>query len=88
MSFTKRVGIKISSRSGPEVIKLVFLFNSADHVIFPATKYENANNRWHFHIYQQIIFHAQLCLARFQVFATVSKLRFIHVISSTKLMLS
>ena len=29
--------------SGPEVIKLVFMLNSAEHEIFPAKKYENAN---------------------------------------------
>ena len=36
---------------GPEVIKLFFMLNSAAHEIFPANKYENANNSWHFHIY-------------------------------------
>ena len=28
-----------------------FLLNSAQHEIFSANKYENANNSWHFHIY-------------------------------------
>ena len=40
------------------------MLNSAEHEIFSANKYENANNSWHFHIYQQRNFHAQLCLAR------------------------
>ena len=39
------------SRPGPEVIKLFFMLNSAEHEIFSANKYENANNSWHFHIY-------------------------------------
>ena len=28
-----------------------FLLNIAEHRIFFANKYENANNFWHFHIY-------------------------------------
>ena len=28
-----------------------FLLNIADHENFSANKYENANYRWHFHIY-------------------------------------
>ena len=40
------------------------MLNSAEHEIFPANKYENANNSWHFHIYLQRNFHAQLYLAR------------------------
>ena len=28
-----------------------FMLNSAEHEIFSANKYENANNSWHFHIY-------------------------------------
>ena len=35
---------------GPEVMKL-FVLNSAEHDVFSANKYENANNSWHFHIY-------------------------------------
>ena len=27
------------------------MLNSAEHEIFPANKYENANNSWHLHIY-------------------------------------
>ena len=34
----------------PEVVTF-FMLNSADHEIFPANKYENANNSWHFNIY-------------------------------------
>ena len=44
--------------------KTFFMLNSAEHIIFSANKYENANNSWHFGIYQQRNFHAQLCLAR------------------------
>ena len=36
---------------GPKVIKPFFMLNSAEHNIFSANKYENANNSWHFHIY-------------------------------------
>ena len=36
---------------GPEVIKLFFMLNSAEHEIFSANKYENANKSWHFHIH-------------------------------------
>ena len=28
-----------------------FMLNSAEHEIFSAYKYENANNSWYFHIY-------------------------------------
>ena len=38
--------------------------NYAEHDIFSANRYENANNSWHFHIYRQRNFYAQLCLAR------------------------
>ena len=31
--------------------KTFFMLNSAEHEIFSANKYENANNRWHFHIF-------------------------------------
>ena len=31
--------------------KTFFMLNSAEHEIFSANKYENANNNWHFHIY-------------------------------------
>ena len=36
------------------------LLNIAENEIFPVNKYENANNSWHFHIYLQTKFHAQL----------------------------
>ena len=41
-----------------------FKLNSAEHKIFSANIYENANNSWRFHIYKQRKFHAHLCLAR------------------------
>ena len=31
--------------------KMFFMLNSAEHEIFSAYKYENANKSWHFHIY-------------------------------------
>ena len=31
--------------------KKYFLLNLAEHEIFSASKYENANNSWHFHIH-------------------------------------
>ena len=40
------------------------MLSQAEHEIFSANKYENANNSWHFHIYKQGNFHAELCLAR------------------------
>ena len=68
----------------PEVTKTLFVLNSAEHEIYSANGYENANNSWHFHIYQHRDFHAQLCLAR-KKFAIVCNLRFI---SNTNSMLS
>ena len=50
--------------SGPEVIKLFYVLNSAEHEILSAKKYKNVNKNWHFHISSQRKFHAQLCLAR------------------------
>ena len=38
--------------------------NPAEQEINTADKYENANFSWHFHIYYQRKFHAQLWLAR------------------------
>ena len=43
--------------------KAFFMLNSAEHELFYANHYENANNSWHFHIYQQRNVNAQLCLA-------------------------
>ena len=37
------------SDQAPEVIKLFFMLNSAEHEIISSNKYENANNSWHFH---------------------------------------
>ena len=37
-------------QSGSEVTKL-FMLNLAEHEIFSANEYENANNSWHFHIH-------------------------------------
>ena len=46
--------------SGCEVIAYSFLLNITKHETFSANKYENANYGWHFHIYKQRNFHAQL----------------------------
>ena len=35
----------------PRGNKTFFMLNSAEHEIFSANKYENANNSWHFYIY-------------------------------------
>ena len=48
----------------PRGYKTFFMLSSGEHEIFSANKYENANNSWHFHIYQLRNFLAQLCLAR------------------------
>ena len=39
------------------------MLNSVEHEFFSVNKYENANNSWHFHIYKQRTFHAQLFIA-------------------------
>ena len=39
-----------SQHPGPKVNKTFFMLNSAEHEIFSANKYENANNSY-FHIY-------------------------------------
>ena len=43
---------------------VIFLLSLAEYEIFSAYEYENANISWHFHIYQQRKFHAQLSWAR------------------------
>ena len=35
----------------PRGFKTFFMLNSDEHEIFSASKYENANNSWHFRIY-------------------------------------
>ena len=35
----------------PRGYKKIFMLNSAEHEIFSANKYENANYSWHFHLY-------------------------------------
>ena len=64
--YTDRIIIYVTGTvSGPEVMKnFFFMLNSAEHKIFSANKYENANYCWHFHIYYQRNFHAQLGLAK------------------------
>ena len=34
----------------PRGYQTFFMLDSAEHEIFSANKYENANNSWHFHI--------------------------------------
>ena len=41
-----------------------FLLNTTEHENSSANKYENANSGWHFHIYMQRKFHAQLSRVR------------------------
>ena len=38
-------------KTRPQGYKTFFMLNSAEHEIFSANKYENANNSWHFYIY-------------------------------------
>ena len=66
-----------SALAWPQGFKTVFVFNSVEHEIFSADKYENANN----------IIYSYLLAAMFckKEFAIVSKLRFI---SMKKFMLS
>ena len=40
-----------SSKDRPRGYKTFFMLNSAEHEIFSANEYENANNNWHFYIY-------------------------------------
>ena len=51
------------------------MLNLAKHEIFPANKYENTNNCWHFHIYKKRKFHPQLFFSKKEL-AIVSNLRF------------
>ena len=61
---SKQLDSSLPHFAGLEVIKLLFMLNSAEHEIFSANKYENtnyiyksankyenANYSWHFHIY-------------------------------------
>ena len=41
----------VKTKIRPRVYKTFFMLNSAEHEIFSANKYENANKSWHFHIY-------------------------------------
>ena len=52
-----------SDKVWPQGYKTLFMLNSAEHEIFSANKYENANSSWHFHIHLQRKFQVQLCLA-------------------------
>ena len=45
MKFVLLINLKL------QTIENVFLLNKAEHEIFSANKYENANYCWHFHIY-------------------------------------
>ena len=40
------------NQPGPETLKLFFMPSSTEHEIFPAQKCPNANNCWHFNIYE------------------------------------
>ena len=54
MKFVLLINIKLLT------IANSFLLNIAEHELFSANKYENANNSWDFRIYLQRKFHAQL----------------------------
>ena len=41
----------IRPQSRSQGYETFFMLISAEHEIFPANKYENANNSWHYHIY-------------------------------------
>ena len=56
--------VDVSTYSWSRDYKTRFMLSWAEHEIFSANKYENANNSWHFHIYYQRNFHDQLCLAK------------------------
>ena len=51
--------------------KTFLMLKLAEHEVFSAIQYENANNSWHFHTYDQRNSHAQLCLARTNLQLTV-----------------
>ena len=57
MKFVLLINIKLL------YIAISFLLNIAEHENLYANKYENANFCWHFHIYSQRKFHAQLSWA-------------------------
>ena len=57
MKFVLLINLKL------QTITNSFSLNIAEHEIFSANKYENANNSLHFHIYLQRKFHAQLSWA-------------------------
>ena len=60
----------------PEVIKLFFFMpNSAEHEIFTANKYENANNSWHFSYLFEEKFSCSAMFSK-KEFAIFSNLRF------------
>ena len=45
--------ILISVKNWPRGYKTFFMLNSVEHEIFPAQKYENAKNCWHFNSYER-----------------------------------
>ena len=54
MKFKMLINIEIAKIDG------IFRFNLLETAIYPANKCLNANNCWHFNIYEQDKFHAQL----------------------------
>ena len=51
---SKQTGLKCRSR--PRGYKTFLMLNSAEHEMFSANKYENANNSWHFIFVSREIF--------------------------------
>ena len=58
MKFKMLINIEIAKIDG------IFRFNSLEPAIYPANKYLNDNNCWHFNVYKQNKFHAQLSSER------------------------
>ena len=53
ISYAKSNQYALFNITWPKANKQVFKLNSAEHEIFPAHKCYNANNHWHFNIYEQ-----------------------------------
>ena len=48
MNVLEEIALFLASASWPRGYKTFFMLNSAEHEIFSADKYENANNSCHF----------------------------------------
>ena len=61
-SCSTQLSMKFKLLINIEIVKIdgIFRLNSLEPAIYPANKCLNANNCWHFNIYEQDKFHAQL----------------------------